>query len=388
MKSPRSSVVFVCLLVWIPCSIVYGQAAAEAQKAAALYAQAVGLHPEEKYADAQARVKEAVALAPQNARYQDYLKQLAAVTGKQQLDQHALQASAEAEQTVASLAAYLVKGARTDEDKARLIFRWIADRIAYDYEGFRAGKPGDNSPEGVLKNRKCVCAGYSSLYEALAKAAGLEVVKISGFSKGASYAPGRKPENHAWNAVKLNGRWQLLDATWGAGDADAKGFRKRFKEYHFLMAPEEFVLTHLPRDPQWQLLTPLVTTEEFESWPQVKGAFFRYGFSVADIRQRLQVKDFRELVDVLDVPAGPKITILQAPIIRRLKAGEKYKFRIDAPRFQSMAISNGPKPVRMTGSDGVFEAEATAEKGTMVIGGLPVNSTGKSYTGVLRYEVE
>jgi uncharacterized protein (TIGR03000 family) len=39
---------------------------------------------------------------------------------------------------------------------------------------------------------------------------------------------------HAWNAVKLDGEWHLVDATWGAGGIKDKQFVKKFKDYYFL----------------------------------------------------------------------------------------------------------------------------------------------------------
>ena len=50
--------------------------------------------------------------------------------------------------------------------------------------------------------------------------AGIRCKKLSGFSKGASYKPGKVfkgDSDHAWNAVYLDGGWHLLDSTWGSG---------------------------------------------------------------------------------------------------------------------------------------------------------------------------
>ncbi|MCS7045368.1 MAG: transglutaminase-like domain-containing protein, partial [Gemmataceae bacterium] len=52
------------------------------------------------------------------------------------IDQHALKAPPEAEASLDSLAEYLAKPCKTDRDKARAIYRWITDRIAYDVERF------------------------------------------------------------------------------------------------------------------------------------------------------------------------------------------------------------------------------------------------------------
>src|SRR5262245_18744248 len=80
--------------------------------------------------------------------------------GYEELDRHALQAPAEAEASLAKLARYLAGPCKTDRDKARVVFRWIADRIAYDTEAVAAGRPGTRDAAGVLKSRKAACEGY------------------------------------------------------------------------------------------------------------------------------------------------------------------------------------------------------------------------------------
>lgn len=51
-------------------------------------------------------------------------------------------------------------------------------------------------------------------------------MKLSGYSKGYGYTVGQAFEGdstHAWNAVYLEGRWHLLDSTWGSGNVDTSG---------------------------------------------------------------------------------------------------------------------------------------------------------------------
>jgi len=48
-------------------------------------------------------------------------------------------------------------------------------------------------------------------------------MKLSGYSKGYGYKIGQTFQgnsDHAWNAVYLDGRWHLLDSTWGSGTVD------------------------------------------------------------------------------------------------------------------------------------------------------------------------
>src|SRR5579872_2450201 len=148
------------------------------------------------------------------------------------IDQHALKAPATEEESVESLAKYLVQPARSDGEKVRAIYRWVTDRIRYDVDSFLSGKTGDNSTRAALDNRRVVCEGYSNLVRDLCKAAGIKVVKVTGRAKGVGYVPGARGAqfNHAWNAVKIDDQWCLLDATWGAGDVNGKMFVKRFRE--------------------------------------------------------------------------------------------------------------------------------------------------------------
>ena len=74
----------------------------------------------------------------------------------------------------------------------------------------------------MLKDRKSTCDGYTNLFDDLAREMGLESSRIVGYAKGFDYTPGKplaKP-NHSWNAVKLEGKWNLIDATWGAGSVE------------------------------------------------------------------------------------------------------------------------------------------------------------------------
>ncbi len=49
--------------------------------------------------------------------------------------------------------------AKSDTEKAYLVYVWITDNIEYDGIGFRNGNLGDNDPESVFRRGKCVCEG-------------------------------------------------------------------------------------------------------------------------------------------------------------------------------------------------------------------------------------
>jgi len=192
-----------------------------------------------------------------------------------EVDRHALAAPASVEGDLESLAAYLARGASNDREKARAIFRWITDRINYDSLSLKTGIHPDSSPENALRTRLVVCDGFSRLFEALGTRMGLEVEYVVGHVKSGDGDPFDGP-GHAWNAVKVDGRWQLLDATWGGGSLDPKtgAAEKQFRDYYFLTPPERLISTHLPEEERWQNLDHPITKEEFLASPALREPFF------------------------------------------------------------------------------------------------------------------
>ena len=220
----------------------------------------------------------------------------------QRIDQHALDAPAEAESSLDSLALYLAGPAKNDEERARGIYRWITANVDYDVEGSMAGACRGRTPKEVLEERKGVCSEYSALFQRLCELSGIEAVVIRGRGKGYGYAVGSKipkSSNHAWNAVRIEGQWQLADSTWGAGHLDPeKGFVQRFEEFYFLTPPEDLVWTHLPEDPAWQLLDAPISKEEFEGLVYAKPAFFKN-----DMRIKSPIKG------TIDADEGASVTL-------------------------------------------------------------------------------
>ncbi|HPE63101.1 MAG TPA: transglutaminase domain-containing protein [Methanothrix sp.] len=201
------------------------------------------------------------------------------------IDELADDAPAEAESSPEDLALYLSGSAESDEERARAIYRWITANVEYDVGASVSAAYRGRPLEEVLDGRKGVCSDYSRLFERLCELSGLEAVVIRGFGKGYGYTVGSKipnSSNHAWNAVRINGEWRLIDSTWGAGHLDpAVGFFREFEEFYFLTPPEDLVWTHLPDDPAWQLLDVPMTRVEFEGLVYAKPAFFRDDLKIA-----------------------------------------------------------------------------------------------------------
>ncbi|XP_078700787.1 kyphoscoliosis peptidase-like [Branchiostoma floridae x Branchiostoma belcheri] len=197
------------------------------------------------------------------------------------LDERAVQAP-EGHASIKDLVLYLIQTAKTPLEKARVLFRWVTSHIQYDVVSYVTGGSKDVTPGGVFKKRMSVCQGYSELYKEMCSLAEVECVTISGRSKGGSYRVGDKfgpGSDHAWNAVKIDGRWYLIDSTWAAGNTDLqkRAFEFKYNEHYFFTDPEVFVMDHHPMDNKWQLLEEPVLLEVFENQVALKSPFFTLG---------------------------------------------------------------------------------------------------------------
>ena len=219
----------------------------------------------------------------------------------------------EAEASLQALAHHLARASGPNElYRTRAIFRWIADNISYDTELFKAitGKlttdkgPSANTKkeepettpakrnrpkvrnrtaEEVLEKRSAVCGGYANIFQRLAELMGLKTEYVTGYSKAFGYTPGEDVtrNRHAWNMVRINNRWYLLDPTWGSGYIDDEGkFVRRLNEYYFLTPPKELILTHFPEDSKYQMMSRPVTLKQFKEFVYMHPRFFRLGLGL------------------------------------------------------------------------------------------------------------
>lgn len=231
------------------------------------------------------------------------------------VDRHARAAPETAEASISKLAAYLSRGARGDRDKARAIFVWIVDRLAYDYDNV-ATRKWEQRPSVVLQKRCTDCGGQSQLFAALAREAGLEAVVVYGSNRSLELSPTHNVRyvkraangciygTHAWNAVKLDGKWHLLDITYANGRGFEKGKieQRRPEDLSWFLVPPEFLIgINLPDEPRWQLLPKPVSRAEHERLPMLHRGAFQYGITVREPAECC-VKADRELTFTLDVP--------------------------------------------------------------------------------------
>jgi len=115
---------------------------------------------------------------------------------------------------ITKLAQNLVKGKKSDWDKALALEKWVYQNLE---KSMTVSLP---SAVEVLQSRRGDCNEHATLFAALARAAGLPCK----LCLGVVYLDG-KFYYHAWNSVCCGEKWIELDPTFGQAPADAARLR-------------------------------------------------------------------------------------------------------------------------------------------------------------------
>ncbi|RYY98666.1 MAG: hypothetical protein EOO11_07370 [Chitinophagaceae bacterium] len=232
------------------------------------------------------------------------------------VDAHALSVDADRPD---SLAARLTAPFRSDREKVRALFRWVAHNIAYEARGPRSVRPArDTALDGlpldervaysVLRRRAGVCENYARLFNCLCRFAGIRSEMVAGYVRNEDDRSDRGLlPNHSWNAVYFDSAWHLLDATWAAGYVRAnREFVRAYDEFYFLTPPEQLVRNHYPEDLRWTLLQTIPPMRELRYSP------FR---TMASLKYR--VRAFSPAGGTIEAAPGDTLRLsveLQAPL--------------------------------------------------------------------------
>ena len=111
---------------------------------------------------------------------------------------------------------------KTDYQKVKAIYYYICSNVTYDHDNLNDESYSlKYTAYAALINKTAVCQGYASLFYRLALDAGVDTRVISGEAGGP----------HAWNIVKLNGKYYNLDSTWDAGRSTYAYFLKNTNDF-------------------------------------------------------------------------------------------------------------------------------------------------------------
>lgn len=188
--------------------------------------------------------------------------------------------------SVDSLALYLECNCDTEEEKLKTLYIWMTHTFRYRmFEAFVAGNQREGEEKEIqvlLDKRTGVCRDFSLLFKYVAQAMDIPAFFVEGYTKDSQGYIQR--EAHAWNVAKVNGKWYNYDTTYGMGYARNNEFVSRPTMEQYMVPSSEFLKTHMPFDPIWQLDEHPMTYQAFdqpaEHGKEVYQPLFNYNDSI------------------------------------------------------------------------------------------------------------
>ena len=224
----------------------------------------------------------------------------------------------DAQASIETVGAYLRDHFPDPRQRVKAIHDYVVLRLSYDEATLQRllANPSADEPsqqaEEVFARQTAVCEGYARLMVAIGKAADVEIAYVTGSIRDARRRVADGDEatvkaalegyGHAWNAVKLDGKWELVDATWD----DPTGGPPTLRSTYLFTPPELFLYNHLPDDPNWQLVPYPITPGDFVRQPMMDPAAGRFAIGLLD-PTRAQVSVDGEITITVDNPQHAKL---------------------------------------------------------------------------------
>ena len=221
--------------------------------------------------------------------------------------------------SIESVGAYFAARISDKKQLVKALHDYVVNRLHYDYDALKYIEARDyehtpeQTAEAVFARRAGVCEGYARLMVALGKAAGVEIAFVTGYIRDSSRRLAISDDpwdtssrealegvGHAWNAVKLDGQWYLMDVTW---DDPTKG--ENSTTYLFV-PPKLMAFDHYPEDTNWQLLEKPISLGDFVRQPLLSPRIGELGITLLS-PTRSQVTVDRTVEIVLDNPYGAEV---------------------------------------------------------------------------------
>ena len=213
--------------------------------------------------------------------------------------------------------------------------------------------------EKAFRQKRGVCWDYSLLFEELCTSIDIKAETIIGVAKTGIGNITNEPlyKDHSWNAVQIDNEWHLLDVTWAADmyHRNRALFDHNSIDHYYLTPSQEFIKTHFPEHPKWQLLAKNISIQEFYASPIYFSNYSESGLELSESTSGLIAisKDRRILLDIKKLPKGKKIQyqINQSKKFKRLHLRKvdsdtymsKIKVEMQSPNtFITLYIDNNP----------------------------------------------
>ncbi|CAM1345620.1 transglutaminase domain-containing protein [Tenacibaculum amylolyticum] len=231
--------------------------------------------------------------------------------------------------TADKLATTIKKDFPKKEDQVKALYRWLTKNIRYDLEEFynpnrqtktrfryrtpeereqKLQEIRDKTVSETLSKRRAVCEGYARTFAKVSDLMGIENEVIEGYVRNSSNSIGnpRKQPNHAWNAVKLNGKWIYIDATWGAGSESNGKWIRRFNPYYYNIPATKYFKTHLPEKSIWRLRVGRIEKEDFYKQPIYSHDFLKSNVNLVSPKSGIVKRNAKGAIKMVLTNAADK----------------------------------------------------------------------------------
>ena len=205
---------------------------------------------------------------------------------------------------------YLCRPYRSDAQRLRAIFTWVAERIAWE-EDFE----GDVDTRRVIQTRRGCSKEVAVLVAEMCKAIGIHTEIVRGFLKAPTdnFLSQDLEEvvahpNHWWNAVLADDEWRIIDCSLASPTNPKRGAYSNAgaqvaEAFWFLARPLEICYTHVPLLPEHQHIVPPMPHDILMALPVASPSCFKYDLRMWDFNTSLLHLDGLEMAQVqIQVP--------------------------------------------------------------------------------------
>jgi Transglutaminase-like superfamily len=216
-----------------------------------------------------------------------------AVNPYRSIDNIALQLPDSLTTSSEKISRYICSNFKSESDKSRAIFVWVATNIGYDVDNMFAiniREKREDKISKVLKSRKGICENFAALFVDVCLKSGLKAIVVEGYCKQNNYV---EFIPHAWCAAMIDSVWYLFDPTWGSGYLMNGKFYRKLNNDYFKVNPLVLIKTHMPFDYLWQFLNYPISSQEFyegKTQSNTSKPFFNYKDSIFAYEKQDQIQ--------------------------------------------------------------------------------------------------
>ena len=240
------------------------------------------------------------------------------------------QVSHNPDSSLLSLAHRITANAQNDSDKVLAICQWMCTNLEYDYQNLRNDDKGINNPDSfqrpavAIRRKKAICDGYAQIFKDLCLLNNIYASYIVGYTCYSELTDSAQIL-HAWNGVRVNNNWYLMDLTWEDVAIDfSKLTDKKGK-----LSPNERVVRRLNRIAPRRLVDSLKSAygdgqEKTEMNNLLSFVDSTASLSKANVASSNNIQNIRNIQNINNIP-----NILFAPPAKSYVFVPPHVFRTD-----------------------------------------------------------